>query len=1123
MKLNHKIIGNSLLVCAAMVVFSGRTTMAQTTSTAISAGQGQAPFVPARITQAIDETQLVRLKGNVHPLAQARFDQGGVSDGTPMNRMLLLLQRSPEQEAALQQLMLEQQTKGSADYHKWLTPQEFGRRFGPADADIQTITQWLSSQGFQNIKVGTGKVAIEFSGNAGQVRNVFHTEIHHFLVNAKMRQSNVSDPEIPAALSPVVAGIVSLNNFPRRSMRRETGPLTARLENGRIIPEFTGSANQFFAVGPADFAKIYSIPSPILGTGALDGTGVTIAIIGISNVNLQDMSDFRALFGLQPANNVTVVANGPLPDINGEEGEADLDLEVAGMVAPKATVDFVTTEDTLSASGVDLGVFFVIDNNSADVMSLSFGECEANLGAAGTSFFRGLWQQAAAQGITVTVSAGDPGSAGCDDFTSAATASNGLAISGIASSAFNIAVGGTDFDDVGNQATFWNQNPGANDPTTRLSAKGYIPETTWNDSCAATATSANLNTVCAGAAAKNIVAGSGGPSEFNQKPTYQSGITPADGFRDIPDVSLFASDGPSTKSFYLVCQADAIPAGQPPSCATSGSFSFLGAGGTSASSPGFAGIMALIDQSFGRQGNANFVLYKIAQTAANTCNSSSRTDPTQPPPAGCVFNDITKGNISVPCAGKSPNCSSQTSGTNGVLVDPAHTTTPAWTTAPNYDYATGLGSVNVANLVAAWPAAVGTFKGTTTTLTINGSATPAAFAHGTSATAVVTVAPNPGPGTPTGDFSLLAPAGTANGGGNSGTLSGGTQTLTGVILPGGTYNLTAHYAGDTTFAPSDSGGVPVTVNKENSGLQVGIITFNPATGAITSTSATSFAYGSPYILRFDILNHTLSACQPFLSGGATAGCASDATGKVTITDNGSGLDQSPFNVNSAGHGEDQPIQLPAGMHTVVTSYSGDNSYNPSGPVTLNLTVAQAATATAVVPSLSSITSGTMVTLTATVSTNSNGDAPCDGTANTGTVQFLNGSTPLTGTVSYQGTSGAASSTGAASCTATLTTPVTAFTVPDVGSPLWFKMPPASYVLGALCALLLLLLTRALLTRKRAFAYAAVVAMAVIVGGIAGCGGGSSAPPTKTANITAKYSGDTNYSTSTSPVASITVH
>jgi hypothetical protein len=206
MKTHFPILRNAILLFAVAFVFSGARAAAQTT-----------PESAARITQAIDETQLVRLKGNVHPLARAEFDLGVVPDATPMKRMMLLLQRSPEQEGALRQLMDEQLSKDSPNFHKWLTPQQFGQQFGPADADIHTITDWLTRQGFQQIKVGAGRTAIEFSGNVGQVRNAFHTEIHQFKVNGEARQANMSDPQIPAALTSVVAGIVSLHNFPRKS------------------------------------------------------------------------------------------------------------------------------------------------------------------------------------------------------------------------------------------------------------------------------------------------------------------------------------------------------------------------------------------------------------------------------------------------------------------------------------------------------------------------------------------------------------------------------------------------------------------------------------------------------------------------------------------------------------------------------------------------------------------------------------------------------------------------------------------------------------------------------------------------------------------------------------------
>jgi hypothetical protein len=954
-----------------------------------SANAGQASAVPVRITQAIDETQMVRLKGNVHPLARPEFDQGVVDDATPMNRMLLVLQRSPEQQVAVQELMGEQLSKDSPNFHRWLTPEQFGQQFGPADADMEKVNSWLAAHGFHDIKPAAGRTTIEFSGDVGQVRSAFGTEIHRFLVNGEARQANLSDPQIPAALTPVVAGIASLHNFPSRSMRRELGTFT-QTSDGRLIPQFTGSSGQFFALGPADFAKIYNIPS------SLNGTGSKIAIVGVSDINVQDVADFRNLFGL-PANAPSVVRNGPDPGVNGAEGEADLDVQWSGAVAPNAHIDIVVSEGTLTADALVLSSLYVIDNNSDDIMSLSFGNCEKNLGASGNALLRQLWEQAAAQGITVTVSAGDPGSAGCDDFNTEATATGGLAVSGFASTPFNIAVGGTDFDDVGRQSSFWSNTNAAG---TRESALGYIPETTWNNSCAAAASTTNLNTVCA--SPNGILAGSGGPSGINgatfpgyAKPSFQNGLTPADGVRDIPDISLFSSVGSLSKSFYVMCQSDQIQVGNPPSCVpdVNGSFSFFGVGGTSASAPSFAGILALIEQSersrvpgsTGRQGNANFVLYKLAQTASNSCNST-----VQPlsPPATCVFYDITKGNNSVPCAGGSLNCSTSTNGANGVLVDPNHTGTPAWTTTTGYDYGTGLGTVNVANLASKWGSAVGSFKGSTATLTLNGGTTQVNITHGAPVTATITVAANPGPGTPSGDVSLLAPnTVTTNAGGVDGTLTSGATSFTTTTLPGGSYNVSAHYAGDGTFAPSDSNGVPVVVAQENSGLQAGIVTFDPTTGNITSTSATNFSYGSPYILRFDILNSSNNPCQPLTKGGTTTGCAVDATGTVTITDNGTPLDQGTFPVNSAGHGEDQPIQLAPGLHPVVANYSGDLSYKPSGPVALNLTVAKGATTTTLTSPTTVVAAGGTLSFTAQVTTQSSGVAP-----NCTSIVIMDGST-----------------------------------------------------------------------------------------------------------------------------------
>ena len=1009
MKLQSLMLRNSLFLLTLILALPALRAAAQ--SRPDSAPAAQAAAIPARITQAIDETQLVRLQGNVHPLARLEFDRGIVSDATPMKRMMLVLQRSPEQQTALSKFMDEQLSKDSPNFHKWLTPEQFGKQFGPADADIQTVTDWLTRQGFQEIKVGGGRTAIEFSGNVGQVRNAFHTEIHQFNANGESRQANVNDPQIPTALTPVVAGIVSLHNFPRKSFRHDAGIHTVTRDS-HGTPQFTTSSGcgtngtqPCYVLGPADFAKIYNIPA------SLDGTGQHIAIVADSNIDPNDAIAFRNLFGLTPATGPTVILNGPDPGISGpplgDEGEADLDVQVAGMVAPKATIDLVVSGDTQTAFGIDLSALYIIDNNIAPVMSESFGNCEAGLGTAGNQFYNTLWEQAAAQGITVMIASGDPGSAGCDNFNMATVATLGLAVSGFATTPFNVAVGGTDFDDVGTPSTFWSSTNGVG----RESALGYIHEMTWNDSCAATATSATLNTVCS--TANNIVGGSGGPSAIYAKPSWQSGITPSgiavsDNHRYIPDISLFASDGPQSLSFYLVCQADTIPAGHPPSCATSGSFSFGGAGGTSASSPAFAAIMALINQNNGRQGNANPVLYKIAATANQSCNSS--TTPLTGS-ATCSFYDITKGNNSVPCAANSTNCSSKTAGANGVVVSTASPTTPAWTTATGYDLATGLGSVNVSNLATEWPLAVGNFHGTTTSLTLNGGTSTVNITHGTAVTAGVTVT-STFAGTPTGDVGLIAPNTVAvNAGIGDAPLSGGSVSITGVILPGGTYNVNARYGGDTTFASSTSPGVPVVVGKENSRLQYGIVT-------PTTTNATSFVYGSPYILRMDILNSlgTTTNCQPLATPPATAGCAFDATGTVTITDNGSPLDTGTFTINSAGSAEDRPIQLTGGTHNLSATYSGDISYNPvTTPVTDVLTVSKAVTATALAASAASVTTGTNVTLTATITSASN-----SAVGTTGTVTFFSGGTQIGSPVPVAPNAAGSASAGAGGAAALIT-------------------------------------------------------------------------------------------------------
>lgn len=847
-------------------------------------------------TQAAgDGSQLQRLSGNVHPLARPEFDRGAAPDNLPVSRMLLLLGRTAEKESALLSFLEQQQTKGSPNYQHWLTPAEFGHRFGLSDENLSAVASWLTSQGFTVNRVAAGRGVIEFSGSVAAVRRALHTDIHKFTLNGSDYWANVSDPQIPAALAGIVKGVVSLNNFPRTPLHKLVRHVQYSA-NGAPDPFFTiptPSGHSFYAVAPSDFATIYNVQS--LWSAGIGGAGENIAIVSPTNINIEDARQFRSLFGL-PANDPQIVLNGPDPGIiPGVETEAVTDVEWSGAVGKDANIMLVVSQDTETSAGIDLSALYVVENNLAPVMSVSYGACEAALGTAGNAFYNSLWEQAAAEGITVIVASGDNGSAGCDS-PDQSSAVKGVAVSGLASTPFNVAVGGTDFDQASTASAYWNLT---NTPGTEASARSYIPEIPWNDSCGQT------GSPCAPGEPGNIAGGSGGFSTMYGKPSWQSGNgIPQDGHRDIPDISLFSGAGRNL-SVYLICESDQNPNHAP--CDLNSPYNDIqGVGGTSVSAQVFAGIMALVNQANGgRQGNANFSLYRLAAQNATSCNSSSGPD------SSCTFYDVTKGNISVGCNPGTPNC-----GSLG-LVSPSDPSVLAWAAGAGYDLATGLGSVNAQNLVNNWRHA--SFTGTTTTLSIS----PVSITHGQNVTVNIGVTPNSGSGTPSGDVSLLGTANAMTKDLVQFTLGNGQIATQTSSLAGGNYSVTAHYAGDGVFAASDSVPVGVTVNPETSKPVLSLVTFDPNTGRLTSGNASSVSYGSPYLLRVDVESAAGGkACFQI----SPLGCP---TGTVNLSENGTPLDAGSFKLNSQGYLEDLAIQLSGGSHLLQAQYNGDTSYNPS--------------------------------------------------------------------------------------------------------------------------------------------------------------------------------------------------
>jgi hypothetical protein len=926
------------LLAASLVLFAA---MCCALSVAQDAGPSQPAYTTAvqhpLIMQPVNEAQRTVLKGNTHPLARPEFDLGSAPATLPMQRMLLVLKRSPQQESALKKLLDDQQDKHSSSYHKWLTPESFGQSFGPSDGDIQTITAWLQSHGFE-VRPTKGRTVIEFSGSASQVKETFHTAIHKYIVRGKQHWANASDPQIPTALAPAVSGIDSLHNFGRKPMSHFFGVVSREKATGKITipqPEFTfpvsaqnpcnAQDTNCYVVGPYDFAAIYGVaplwnstPTPI------DGTGQGIAIVQNSNINIADAQGFRSMFGL-PVNDPNIIVDGADPGVLspgqfGSESEADLDVEWSGAVAKGATIDLVVSADTDSTAGIDLSANYIIENNLDGIMSESFGLCEAFMGAGGNQFYNSLWEQAAAQGISVFVSSGDQGSAGCDFFqgTAPQAAANGLAVSGIASTPFNVAVGGTDFNDLANPESYWNLT---NDPF-QASARGYIPETTWNDTCTnalfaqSNGGSPNPETNCNNSNFVNFVttgAGSGGPSNCAVstlvgsqvicqsgylKPSWQTGTgVPNDGVRDLPDVSLFASDG-FVGNFYVFCQGDITASG---GCDLNAPYAdFGGVGGTSVSAPAMAGIMALVNQMTGsRQGNPNYVLYQLAKTT-----------PT-------VFNDVTSGTIRVPCAAGSLNCTTTNSADRYGIIN-------GYDAGPGYDLATGLGSVNAANLVNNWSSV--TFNPTTTTLVLNGGNPVNNIAHGTSVPVTITVNRSSGTLVPSGDVSLITSTNqgleffTLTPGISSGTASGTVGNL-----PGGSYTVSAHYAGDANFAASDSApSSTVTVTAEGSTTAVTVLTFDQFGNAIPFTGG---PFGSFVYVRADV------------QGISKQGFP---TGAVTFTDTfGAIPGGGTFALNSEGNAANPSgITFDGGSHNITATYAPgtDLSFQASTSSAQNFTI-----------------------------------------------------------------------------------------------------------------------------------------------------------------------------------------
>jgi Pro-kumamolisin, activation domain/Bacterial Ig-like domain (group 3) len=1031
-------------------------------------------FVQNRIASAVESSNMEPMRGTIHPLARPEFEQGTVDTAKALQGMKIHFQRTEAQEADLQSLLQAQQTKGSADYHKWLTPAQFGQRFGMSASDLAAVSAWLKQEGFTVTGVSQSRNSISFNGNVAAAERAFQTQIHNYVINGETHFANSTQISLPAALAGVVSHVGGLNDFRLK-------PRMQPAKNRAVNAHFTGGINGQHFLTPGDIATIYDI-NPLYQAGST-GKGVTIAVIAQTDIVASDITDFRAAAGLS-VNNPTVVTDptggtpltAPAGAASGDLAETDLDLEYSGGLAPDASIVLVNSGDVFTS--LEYAIQNQINSITIPIISLSYGGCEANQGSGTITALEADLAQANTQGQTIFLASGDTGAADCDSSTNPnnpiQSATQGLAVDYPGSSAYVTDVGGTEFMGDGTIAnpqtgagTYWSATGGgtaADDLV--VSAKSYIPEMAWNDTSFSISQGGGFSGT------------GGGVSQLFNKPSWQTGVAgiPADGKRDVPDISLDAS--PNHDSYLYCTQVNTVTTGQgafASSCQAtsfrvsdpgqSDDQSFLAlAGGTSFAAPELAGILAVIEQKLGTTGglgNINPTLYTLAANA----NSYA-----------AAFHDVTTGNNQVPCTAGSTDCAA--TGSNNVI---------GYTAGTGYDQVTGLGSVDVNNLATAFGTS-NLLVATTTAITF----APASPVTGTPVTFTATVKPRTGSATLTGTVTFTVDGNAAT----PSTLTAGVATYSQNFSTGGPHVVTAFYSGD---AASFSSTATTTVNVMATGTAV--------TTTTVTANPTSLALAGSITLTATVNSATAGT----VAGTVTFTIGSTTVGSAPIVAGASGVGTATLSTTAtAAKG------FATGTNSIVGTYGGDTTYAGSASSPVAVTVTNPSfTIAATNVTISSPSPGN--TGTSTITLTSTGGY-------TGTVQVS-----ASGSVNLNygfGSSGASTvnvpltAGGTGSTTITLTT-TTATGNLQKGSKANLKKTIAAAG-GTLAGCLLLLLIPGIRKKKWPVALAMLVFLSVGAG--LGCGGGTGGgAPSGTYTITITGVDSSNTAITASTTFTVTIN